>query len=269
LHTDLLESLPVAAELAPFVRRFLYAEGGARATVAFSPFGCVYLGHVFNDGDVRAGLDGAPQRYRSGWHVWGPMYRAKLDVRYRGEVGHLLAEFTPTGFHRLFGHPAPLLADRAMELSGFDPALAANLRQAIAGASNREARLGAFESVLRAKIASARREPASVAAAVEAFERSGGTVRIAVLCGELGISARQLNRSFSAHVGLPPKLFAQICQIRRAATLLARADAEALSAIAIDCGFYDQAHFSRALRRFLGAVPRTYRRAAIAAGQGA
>lgn len=264
MQTKVFASLPVAPDLAPFVRRFLHAEGIARASVTFSPSGCVYLGHVFHDGDVRAGIDGAPQRYRSGWHLWGPMHGAHLAVRYRGEVGHLLAEFTPTGFHRLFGHPPALLAGRAMELSGFDPSLAATLKSALADASSRDAKLKAFESVLRTRIAQAKREAPGVAAAIAAFEANGGTVKIAALCHELGISARQLNRAFLAHVGLPPKHFAQICQVRRAAALLGQPGGD-LVAIALDCGFYDQAHFIKAMRRFFGAPPNDCRRAAAIA----
>lgn len=264
MRTKVFESLPVAPDLAPFVRRFLHADGDARATVTFSPSSCVYLGHVFNDGDVRAGIDGAPQRYRSGWHVWGPMHGAHLAVRYRGAVGHLLAEFTPTGFYRLFGHPPALLAGRAMELSGFDPGLTAILKSALADARGREARLEAIESVLRGRIAEARREAPGVAAAVAAFEANDGSVKIAALCGELGISARQLNRLFLANVGLPPKHFAQVCQVRRAAALLGEPGADLL-AIALDCGFYDQAHFIKAMRRFFGAAPNDCRRAATIA----
>jgi transcriptional regulator GlxA family with amidase domain len=108
-----------------------------------------------------------------------------------------------------------------------------------------------------------------IATAAAALEESCGNLRVAALARTAGLSARQFNRRFTAHYGMPPKRFAQLCRLRRALDMLAGPERHSLAAIAVDCGFYDQAHFSKAMRRFLGAPPLEVRRATIAARQGA
>jgi AraC-like DNA-binding protein len=55
-------------------------------------------------------------------------------------------------------------------------------------------------------------------------------------------------------VGLPPKTMARILRFDRAVQRL-RADHPDFAQIAIDCGYYDQAHFNREFREFSGMTP--------------
>lgn len=66
---------------------------------------------------------------------------------------------------------------------------------------------------------------------------------------------RDLGRTFSSLVASR--------RIERARHLLARTD-KSLVQIALDCGFCDQSHFSKAFRRHCGAAPLEYRRAQVA-----
>jgi len=65
------------------------------------------------------------------------------------------------------------------------------------------------------------------------------------------IVRRELNRTFSSLV--------TSLRIERAKNLLARTD-RSLVQIALDCGFCDQSHFSKAFRRHAGAAPLEFRR---------
>lgn len=85
---------------------------------------------------------------------------------------------------------------------------------------------------------------------------TGGAVLIAVLVRELGCSRRHLAARFGEDVGMTPKAYARLLRFERAVERLRGGDA-ALGRIAADCGYADQAHFSRELRAFAGATPTT------------
>jgi AraC-like DNA-binding protein len=67
-------------------------------------------------------------------------------------------------------------------------------------------------------------------------------------------------RVFRASFGEPPLQYIGRRRIERAQRLMLSTDTS-LSQIAFDCGFSDQAHFSRVFRRVAGDAPRAWRRA--------
>jgi AraC-like DNA-binding protein len=67
-------------------------------------------------------------------------------------------------------------------------------------------------------------------------------------------------RVFRASFGEPPLQYIGRRRIERAQRLMLSTDTS-LSQIAFDCGFSDQAHFSRLFRRVAGDTPRAWRRA--------
>jgi AraC-like DNA-binding protein len=56
-------------------------------------------------------------------------------------------------------------------------------------------------------------------------------------------------------LGLPPKVIGRILRFDRVKRRLERADGHGLSEIALDCGYYDQAHLNRDFRAFAHATP--------------
>jgi AraC-like DNA-binding protein len=100
--------------------------------------------------------------------------------------------------------------------------------------------------------------PPSAPAVEEAWARmlrSHGTVPVGRLVEETGWSRRHLTARFREQVGLPPKVFGRILRFQRAARDLARPDGPSLCEIALDCGYYDQAHLNRDFREFAGRTP--------------
>lgn len=76
-----------------------------------------------------------------------------------------------------------------------------------------------------------------------------------------GLHLGSVSRGFRQVFGVTPVGFRLIQRTRHALAAI-RAGAEPLSAIALDCGFADQAHMGRAVRRLAQATPTELRRAA-------
>ena len=100
-----------------------------------------------------------------------------------------------------------------------------------------------------------------VGEALDALHRDfSGAVRIGDLAQKTGLSWSQFQRRVSAMTGLTPRQLLTKARIEAAVEALRGTDAS-LGDIAVDCGFYDQAAFSRQFRAFTGLSPGEYRRA--------
>lgn len=95
---------------------------------------------------------------------------------------------------------------------------------------------------------------ARVAQALSQIHKSGGQVRVEALAEEAGVTARHLGRLFLGSVGLSAKAYVGVVRFHRALWLVMR-EGLALSAAAAEAGYADQAHLTRAVRRFAGVAP--------------
>lgn len=72
------------------------------------------------------------------------------------------------------------------------------------------------------------------------------------------INRRKLERDFDHHVGVSPKLLQRILRFRRAITNFYSSRNRNLTALAYDCGYFDQAHFINDFREFTGLSPKKF-----------
>lgn len=84
-----------------------------------------------------------------------------------------------------------------------------------------------------------------------------GTAGLDAVAGRAGLSVRQFRRRCQEESGLTPKHLARVLRFRRA---LRRLDAGHPTGadLALDCGYYDQAHFIHDFREFQGCTPGEY-----------
>jgi AraC-like DNA-binding protein len=77
---------------------------------------------------------------------------------------------------------------------------------------------------------------------------------------EAGLSLRSLQRLFQEYVGVSPKWVIQRYRLHDAMERLEGGPPVDLPALALSLGFYDQAHFIRVFKAFLGRTPTGYAR---------
>ena len=101
-------------------------------------------------------------------------------------------------------------------------------------------------------------DPLSGHLAIDALIASEGSTSTAELADIANLSERQLRRQFISLTGLPPKVLARVLRFRKAFGALQSKSAMGLAAIALDCGYTDQAHFSHEFKEFVGCPPTTW-----------
>jgi AraC-like DNA-binding protein len=85
-----------------------------------------------------------------------------------------------------------------------------------------------------------------------------GQVRVDDLAFHAGLSARQLRRLFLEQVGLSPKHFCRVMRFRSSLPLLEHSRRADRARIALDCGYYDQAHFINEFHQLTGYTPNEF-----------
>jgi AraC-like DNA-binding protein len=99
------------------------------------------------------------------------------------------------------------------------------------------------------------REQAIVIEAERAIDRHRGRIAVETIAEHVGVGRRRLERAFAAYVGHGPKV---ACRIQRLAETIRIADARpsiSQARLALDAGYFDQAHMIREVRTLAGATP--------------
>ena len=98
----------------------------------------------------------------------------------------------------------------------------------------------------------------AVIAVAEAMRSGPPDQRVADVAAQHGISVRTLQRLFRDHVGVSPKWVLQRYRMHDAAERIAAGEAPDLAELALELGYFDQAHFGNDFRRYVGIPPAAY-----------
>jgi AraC-like DNA-binding protein len=90
--------------------------------------------------------------------------------------------------------------------------------------------------------------------AIGTLTQKRGQLSVVDLAEVAGLGDRQLRRACYKHSGLSPKQLARILRFRHAVSRLKDAAADG-AGLAVDCGYYDQAHMIRDFRELAGCSP--------------
>lgn len=77
------------------------------------------------------------------------------------------------------------------------------------------------------------------------------------VAADSGRSARQVQKLFEEFVGVPPKQWLKIVRLQRSFVRLHQRSGS-LTAVAYECGYFDQSHFIRDFKSFTGLTPSAY-----------
>jgi AraC-like DNA-binding protein len=179
--------------------------------------------------------------------------------------GHLLegagqvvgTKFRPGGFHPFVRFPMVELTDASMALGeAFGPDGDALERAVLASADDRE-QIRLVESFLRARLPEQDEHVATIARIVRLMLDDPGITRVEDLTARFGMSARTLQRLFRRYVGVSPKWVLKRYRLHEAAERIADGRGD-WAALAVELGYFDQAHFIEDFKALVGRSPAEY-----------
>jgi len=171
-----------------------------------------------------------------------------------GNVVDLIGiRFHPGGTMPFFRLPLHELTDQLVELGSLAASLERELLDVSINLESITKRVAAIESLLLTYVLRCQHDSWVLPLSARIVD-SGGLVSVDQLATDAGLSARQLERRFLREVGVGPKLLSRILRFQQVFRAVERAD-RAWAPIAIECGYYDQAHLIRDFNQFAHQTP--------------
>lgn len=220
------------------------------------PDGCIEL--IFNYRDLFIKFENnVPSHEQHRTMLYGQL-KTFIEVEATGHVGLFSVRFTPAGLQPFINRDVGALTSRELNITELWGTEGNLLEQQMLACAGNEERVSLIEIFLLNKLKTIAFDNSDVEYCVDAMTQSGGSITIDVLAKQLCIGKRQLERKFSAAVGLTPKMLARIIRFQNTLQLIEKRDFTSFTGVAHEGGFYDQAHFIKDFKEFTGLNPKQY-----------
>ncbi len=166
--------------------------------------------------------------------------------------------FKPGGGFPFFAGPAGELQDLSIPLDSLWGRKAGILREQLLEVRTAPARFLILESFLLGQIRRGPQRHPAVGYAIKALQNSERPASVACVTEFTGLSARRFIEVFRREVGMTPKVFSRLSRFRAVVSALELTTAVNWAATALECGYFDQAHFIHEFRHFAGMSPSAY-----------
>jgi AraC-like DNA-binding protein len=185
--------------------------------------------------------------------------RVEYELIDRSDLADLIGIiFRPGGFACFCDDPVDAFSHRNTSLEDIWNRQARALRDRLGELASPEARLECLEHFLTSSYADRVGTNPVIDFALRRFAQARNVTRVEQVARETGWSTRHFSQIFREHVGVSPKAWCRIQRFQSALRQLHSGSEVEWADLALDCGYYDQAHFSNEFRAFSGVNPSTY-----------
>ncbi len=186
--------------------------------------------------------------------------RGKFTRILEGKGGVFGIKFRPGAFYPFVKTPVSNFTDRVIQVQDlFGPAAVA-IESEIFSLQEEDDRVQLADRFLRAHLPD---EDANVTLISDIVARVIAERRISKvddLVAQFGIEKRSLQRIFSQYVGITPKWMIKRYRLHEAVEEIAKGVDVDWAALAVDLGYFDQAHFIKDFKMLVGCSPAEYQK---------
>lgn len=214
------------------------------------PDGCVEV--VLNYGSPFVQHDACSARLQPSNFIVGQM-TGPILISPTGPVHLIGIRFHPGGTAPFFRLPMHQLTNQVVELNAVGSQLGTKLISKTAALAGISQKVSALERLLTKLLLESKNDFRTMRIASWIVQQ-GGMAPVDEIARVSGLSSRQLERRFLGDVGIGPKLLSRILRFQQ--VFRAVDNNQALwSKLALDCGYYDQAHLIKDFRQFTHQTP--------------
>ncbi|QBD80975.1 AraC family transcriptional regulator [Ktedonosporobacter rubrisoli] len=243
---DLARYAP-SADLAFFVAHYWFVSWDLRGQEPYSvenlPYPCVHL--TVEPDEAR--LTG----------VWRGKSRTVLT-----NAGRVFGiQFKPGGFYPFIKRPVSHYTGRSSELSTIFGPAATELKLAIQAQDEQVQAIKLAEHFLSARLPEPDERVELVQQIIDSIILERALTSVEDVVRHFNLSTRTLQRLFSDYVGISPKWVIKRYRLHEAAERVAAGEVQNWSKLALELGYFDQAHFIKDFKAIVGHAPAHYSRA--------
>jgi AraC-like DNA-binding protein len=221
------------------------------------PDGCIDIIFDFSDYAVEGELSQGADPVAGAFAV-GTMTHPLL-VRSAGRLRFVGVRFKPGQSHRFLGIPASEVTNLRVGLEDLWSAEAKDLAERLSELGEPHLQVLELQEHLE-RMLRIRDLPDDryITAIISQVTARRGEISVEQLARTAGITRQHLGRKFDYYVGVSPKLFIRLIRFRSLIEQAALVGVKDLSLVALDHGYYDQAHMTHDFREFSGVSPARY-----------
>ncbi len=246
-----------AAPLQPFVRCYVQLDirlSGQPVLLPIPARSAAILEFTLGDPHEVLFTEGPRREVAHPCNVVGVQTYRRVQLSMRGHLDTFVVLFQPGGLSALLSVPVDTLTNRHFDGREVCGAWVDDLRNRLGASSSFAERVRhADHCLLQRRPAPSAHE--GVAAAARALLSEKGNLRISGLVEQSGLSARQFERRFAAHVGMSPKRYARVVRFEAALTRKKQAPGLRWTEVAHELGYHDQMHMVHDFLLLAGATP--------------
>jgi AraC-like DNA-binding protein len=243
--------------LSPYIKTYWFLEGNlpveALQPERIFPDGCMEL--IIHYGDAFQKLTGEKCEKQANGFLFGQL-EEYIELIPSSQTGVMGVKFFPDGLSHFTTIPVVALKNQAVELRHIFPKGAADLICAVSEVKDMTTRAKMMDKFLLNHLQPANRNEGLVQSMLTDIYDNGGATPVTQLIKKYHCSERQIERIFAQEVGLSPKNFSRIVRFQQVFKMAPSAGS--LTRLALEAGYFDQAHFSREFKSFTGLSPRQY-----------
>lgn len=248
------EEYPVSPVVANYIKKCWVLDNASGAVAVAGkqvlPNGCFNIAFVTGKG-IGVKSSKADVFMKEGVYLCGQL-TASISININEYTKIFLVQFYPWAPAHFIRNAIPETADAFIDLSLLEHNLALDFDPANEAAVMQYFNSGAF--LRKGNIIT------SAQHACQLIRQQRGNVKIKEVADQMGCSNRYLETVFQSVLGIKPKEYAGIIRIRSLVDRLQQeGHATRFSSIALEEGFYDQAHFIKTFKTMLNISPGKFR----------
>ena len=175
-----------------------------------------------------------------------------------GDVDSFAICFYPYGFANFVGTPLEKLVDVETPIEQlFGEDVASTLKQRMFQANGTQERIEIIEAFLLEKLNENSTVEHLVKTTVDALLATDGSSSITQILKDDLSKRRQLERNFKKQIGISPKQLGKVLRLQAALKRMLN-DQESLTNVAYESDYFDQAHFIKDFKEFIGTTPKEF-----------
>ncbi|KFC19557.1 helix-turn-helix transcriptional regulator [Chryseobacterium sp. FH1] len=246
-------------DLTMFVKCYWTLESSAddsKEKQSIVPDGCMEM--IFHYGDLYL------QHTLNGNHITQPkcfvigQLTRPLEIEPTGRTGIFAVRFHPNGFLPFASIPIREMENTAISLEKLFGKDGLDIQNIILNSHSTQEKINLIEKFLLNRLTSTKTIDHIVKSSVETIITANGQLSIEEISRITRVNRRQLERKFSLAIGLSPKQLSKTIRLQIALKLLLTGEFTNLTSLAYENEYYDQAHFIKDFREFVGVTPKEF-----------
>ncbi|HEY1045110.1 MAG TPA: helix-turn-helix domain-containing protein [Bacteroidia bacterium] len=181
-----------------------------------------------------------------------------LEIEATGTSNIFSVRFHPDGFLPFSSIPLKELENKANDLTDIFGTKGNQLASDVLSEIDTDSRIKVIESFLLNELNEDLVKDKIAKDTVETIFKVNGQTSIEELSQKLNVNRRQIERKVMQSIGLSPKQLSKTIRLNNTLKSIIKADNTTLTEIALENGYFDQAHFIKDFKELTGLTPKQF-----------